>query len=500
MTPDLLDRLLLEARPRDPDAGPLERAAVRVLARVAVLEGLAPPSGRTLRRRVAGALAAAALLLVVALAPASVGRPPGAGGDATAVPCAGHGAGEQAACWVSAALRGDLAARRHVKGLGAVGRDLLWRAAEAGQAEALRLLRGWGRLTGAGEVARAAVLVTQPSTAAEALDLLVTEPNAGGAEPLAGLLVERADLEVAVVGALRRLAARGERAEAVRALLTGAAAGRVHAAAAAVDLGPVSTVDQLLAWVPAARFEEPELAAALTRARPTVAARVLRRAEAGSDAALAWAAAAALDGAVPLLQAQALEGDVARAWHALDRLARVGGTAAWLAVARSTETRAGPRALERLATLPAAAVAALAELAVRSTRDRGAALWALACAGDPGLEALAGLGRRPALAPETLAALERSPSAGASERLRDLGLAGDSALAAIEALGRRLAAGHDDAGPVLVALSRRGPRRAALEALSVAGVPGERFFADAAGAPAGPPAPRTRGARAARTL
>jgi hypothetical protein len=488
-----LDSLLADACPAELHGAHLQGPAVRVLARVAVLQGMPAPEARALHtrvagllaRRVSGALAVAALLLVVVLAPRgscskeSARAPVGDLPSSVDAACRGPWA-----CVLVPALSGDTTARRRLRQMGAEGRDLLWSAAEAGQPEALRLLRGWGRLVDAGEVVRVRRLAASPATSPEALDLLVAQPNAAGAEPLAVLLVGEAALEVPVVDALRRLAARGEREEALRALLTGAAAGRAEAAAAAVDLGPASVVDRLLVVLPPAQFESRALAAALERARATVAARVLRRAEGGDEVALAWACAAGLEEAVPLLHTRAVDEDVAEGWHALDRLAQVGGTEAWLAVARSTESAAGSHALERLASLSGSTVEALVARAARSVRDRGAALWALACAREQGLTALETLGRRPALAPEVLAALERSPCEGAAERLRALGTSCDSALPAVQALGRRLLAGHRDAGAALVTLSHTGSRRAALQALAAAGDAGERFLAQAGAEPA----------------
>jgi hypothetical protein len=473
------ESLLARSRPADPRRDLLEGAAVRILARVAVLQGLDPAPARQLRRRVSGARAAAALALVVLASPASGPSRTGAVPALPPAPCAGPWA-----CVVAPALNGDPAAKRSLREMGAEGRELLWSAAEAGSPEALPLLRGWGQLKDAREVRRAANLVLVPAASAEALDMLASGPVADAAAPLATLLVERPALEAPVVSTLRRLAARGAREDVLRALLAGAAAGRSLAAAAAVELGPSSTGDRLLVLLPARQFEEAPLADALRSARPTTIARVLRRAEEGDDRALAWAAAARLEGAVPLLHATAVGADVAPAWHALERLAHVGGTEAWLALARGTEAPAGARALELLATMGPADVAGLSARARSSVRDRAAALWALACAGDAGLDALAGFGRRPACVPETLAALERSPLGGAAARLAELGAGYDSALPVIEALGRRLVAGHADAGPALLALGRTGPRRAALEALFGAGEAGERFLTLAAGDPA----------------
>jgi hypothetical protein len=474
-----LHSLLERARPADPRGAVLEGAAVRVLARVAVLQGLEPVAVPTLRRRVSGALAAAALVVVVLASPAGDRGGTERSAPDPSAPCAGPWA-----CVVAPALGGDAAARRRLREMGAAGRELLWSAAETGRYEALHLLRGWGRLRDGHEMRRAANLALRPEAAPEALDLLASGPAADAAAPLGALLVERPTLEAPVVAALRRLATRGAREDVVRALLAGAVAGRPLAAAAAVELGSASTGDRLLVLLPASRFEDPALADALRRARPTVVARVLRRAEEGDDRALAWAAAAGLEGAVPLLFATAVGADLAPAWHALERIAQVGGTEAWLALARSTEAPAGARALELLAALGPAEVAALRGRALASVRDRPAALWALACASDAGLDALAGFGRRPACVTETLAALERSPRAGAAERLAALGAAYDSALPVVEALGRRLAAGHTDAGPALLALGRGGPRRAALEALFGAGEAGAQYLTLAARDPA----------------
>jgi hypothetical protein len=182
---------------------------------------------------------------------------------------------------------------------------------------------------------------------------------------------------------------------------------------------------------------------------------------------------------VPALLHDAVGEDEARAALALGRLAGIGSADAWLAVARALEAPAGAYARELLARLPFAAAEALDARARESARDRSAALCALAASGAAGLDRVVALGRRPALTPEALAALADSPCVGATERLVALAATLDSPLPGVVALGRRLARGHGEAGVELLALSRAGPRRAALEQIAGAGEAGERFLARA---------------------
>lgn len=473
-----LDRLLEGARPEDPTGLRLERACVRVLARLAAreggsLEGGAPPAPRDLRRRVAAALATV-MALALTLGGSAGGRSEGARGPSLAV--------LPASCpsVVAAALRGEVGARRSLWRAGPAGRDCVWSAIDAGQGEALRLLRDGGRALSPTDLERLSVLALRPELSRQAVEVLAEEPARVACDWLAGLLVAEAGLEGPVVAALEGVAARGGRSEAIEALLAGAAAGRILAARAVVVLGSASSVERLLVLLPEAVLEGEVLARALAEARSTVAARVLRRAEGGDERALAWAAAARLDASVPLLHARAVEPDLAVARRALLGLAHVGTTDAWLAVARSTAAAAGETASELLAHLDADAARSLVARVEASARDRAAGLLALACGGPQGLAGLTRLGSRPAFCPAVIDSLAASPCRGAAERLLELARGHDTPLPIVAALGRRLALGHAEAGGALLALGRQGSSRAAVQALAAAGEPGERFLALAA--------------------
>ncbi len=474
--PDL-DRLLAGARPGDPTGLGLERACVRVLARVASLEGSVPPAPRALRRCVAAVLAA-----VMVLAFALGGSTSGGAGTASGPSLAG----QTTSCFdaIAAALRGEWGARRSLRRSGAVGRACVWSAIEAGQGEALRLLRDSGHALSVEELERVCALALRPELTRPAVEALAEEPARVAGDRLGRLLVGEAGLEGPVVAALQRVAARGGRSEAVEALLAGAAAGRTLAAQAVVLLGPSSCGERLLVLLPEAVLGSEPLGQALAEARPTFIARVVRRAEAGDERALAWAANARLAACVPLLHAQAVEPDVPVARKALVALARIGTTDAWLAVARSTAAAAGETAYEQLAQLDEGAVRSLVARVESSARDRTAGLLALACGGPEGLAGLARLGARPAFGPAVIDCLAASPCRGAAERLLELARGHDTPLPIVAALGRRLALGHADAGGALLALGRQGASRAAVQALAAAGEPGERFLALAALDPA----------------
>jgi|GEM_PF-6871707 len=494
-----LDRLLTRARPGDPTGLVLERAAVRVLARVASregasLEGRAPPSLAALRRRVVAALAAI-MLLAFALGGSAGGGSAGggsAGGKFENGAFQGGGAGGSSIATlrtscpdvVAAALRGEVGARRSLRQAGAVGRACVWSAIDAGQGEALRLLREGGRALPEADLERVCALALRPELARLAVEALAEEPARVACDRLGRLLVTQAGLEGLLVTALQRVAVRGGRFEAVEALLSGAAAGRTLAARAVVLLGPASSAERLLVLLPAAALESEDLVVALAAARSTFVARVLRRAEAGDQKALAWAVGARLAACVPLLHAQAVEPDEQIARAALAGLARIGTTEAWLALARSTAAAAGETAHELLAHLDATAALLLVARIESSARDRAAGLAALASGGPQGLAALARLGAKPAFAPAVIDSLTVSPCRGAAERLLELAQGHDTALPIVAALGRRLALGHADAGGALLALGRQGASRAAVKALEAAGERGERFLALAALDPA----------------
>jgi hypothetical protein len=462
-----LHALLRDARPADPERPALDQAAVRVLARVAVLQGDALPAPRALRRRVAAALAAVVMAALTAATPSS--EPQRSATDSAALGPAD----------VLAALDGRREARRRLAQAGAAGIQAVWTVAEAGRPDALRLLKPLWPAQGARQRERLEAAVARPDLGAEALDVLLSEPAGVAGPTLARILVTRPELEASVVERLDRLARRGARSEAVAALLEGAAAGRRAAAVLAVEHGPAGVVDGLLARLSETALGDARLGSALAAARPTLAARVVERALAGDRGALAWAATARRSEVVPALLHEAVGDDEERAVLALDRLAEIGSTEAWLAVARALEAPAGVHARELLARLPFAAAEELDARARGSARDRSAALCALAASGAAGLDRVLALGRRPALTPEALAALADSPCAGASDRLVALAGSLDSPLPGVLALGRRLARGHGEAGDALLAVSRAGPRRAALEQIAGAGEHGAQFLARA---------------------
>jgi hypothetical protein len=389
---------------------------------------------------------------------------------------------------VEAVARGEWAARGRLRAAGAAGREALWRALEDGtfrgrEASGLRWWAEGGPPLAPTEVGRAVALALRTARPRESLAVLAQAAPRGLSEALASVLVREPDVEEDVVAVLEQLAARGVRREALDALLAGASAGRGLAAAAAVGLASPSGIDRLLVLLPPARFAEVPLARALADGRITLQAHVLRQAVAGHEGALAWAAAARLDGAVPLCLALAVGPDAARAEGALAQLEAIGSTDAWLAIARAVDGVAGEAARTRLTSLDAAAAAGLAERARRDVRDRPAALAALASGSAVGLAALERLAERPALAPEVLLALSAAPSAAASAGLLRLAARSDSPLPMLAALQRRLVAGDAEAGIALADLARRpGQRRAVLQALDAAGSAGAVFRALAQGA------------------
>jgi hypothetical protein len=471
---------LRAARPPDSCGEPVERAAVRVLARLAVLEaGARNRRGRGVARR---AVAVGALGALAFLVPVSSG----VSGGAREMRCA-HPAAATVS-WsrrVTAALGGDVLARRSVLHGGLPARAALLARAEArgpGAVAALDLLGQAGALRGSREVARVARLVDEPALARPAARLLAAALGPGGVERLGARLAEVPSAEAVLVDALSAAAAAGRRGAAVEALLRGAVAGRRRAAAAAVALAGAGRIGDVVRRLPHDLLRDPGVLSAMRRAPVTERACLVRLGARGEMAALVLAAAAGLRGVVAPLAARSLEGRSLEAGAAVDLLAEAGGARAWLALARALAGPAGARARVRLQEAPAAAATALAERARTSPREAPAALAALAARGD--VSVLARLGEVARLAPEVVRALAACPGPAAGGALARLAARPALRGVALDALGRRLAGGQAEAGARLLALARAGQARAVLRVLLGCGAPGRQVLRAAAADPA----------------
>jgi len=433
--------MLREAR--EPDAALVRDAdatAVRVLARVAALEGARALRGR--RRPVARALAlAAALLLLLARHAGDEPRSP----SAAARPARGPAAREL----------------------------LLARAESAADAapDALRELARLGGPVGFSEARRVAALAADERLRAPALSLLARSRGDSGASALGDALLREPALVGPVVAALSRIAADGRPGLALEALRRGAQAGIPEAAAASVRLGGLEDLGRVLRDAPERAFAGPALAAAVRDAGAAVRASLVRRAARGEARALRLAAVAGLGDLPAALVAHVR--DARLAGPAVAAIAAVGGPAAWRVLPLALGGPADAEARDAIRWLPAGAAAVFVDGAMRQGGAGAEAyLDALAELGDAGLGAIVALGARPSLAPRAVAALERSRASGASDALRSMGVRAALALDAVRALAARLDAGDASAAGALLALARTGPARAALDALAASGEAG----------------------------
>ncbi len=473
---DLLLRVRA-ARPGDPDGLESQAAAVRTLARFAVLEaghGL----GTTRRQRRSGwLLRAAAVLAVVVLPLAGTGSEHEAEAP-TPVLTARTGLWEAR---VERALAGDVLARERVLRGGLAARRALLRLAEgaqSGAAEALGLLEAAGPLRGADEARRLARLAHDPALRTRACRLLARDVGRTGTRQLAALLAAGPEAEIDAVAGLERVAARGRRAGALRGLLAGVAAGRPLAVEAAVRVGGGAHLARVLEALPAGAPLERAVVREMRSAPATVRSRLLRLAERGDQRAVRIATAAAIEGVVPMLAREAAGGDAGRVSTAIHLLAEVGSMPAWIALARVLDGGAEALVAERLRSAPAHLDAALIARARSSLRDAPAALDALAVRGA--VAPLRELARTSRLAPAAVRALGRSESAAASGALLELAARPALKGHVLEALAVRLDGGRADAGPALLALARAGQQRAVLRVLAAGGEAGRVLLQEAA--------------------
>ena len=488
---DLLARVRC-ARKADPSRADATQVAVRVLARLAILEAapamaLTPPLRAWSARR--GGEAAAAALVAVALVSwgaldagtartISVSTVPGA--DVRAQ-------GRAAASWCArarAAVAGDTLERQRLIHGGVPARGALLSLAAAAGADAvgaLDLLGAAGGARGTAEMARVARLVVTADLAAPAIGLLARDLGTDGARHLGLLLVAQPHLEVPLVAALETVAASGRRRSAFEGLLAGARAGRDGAAAAAVEVGGAERLERLLAVLPGRGAPAPALVEALRRAPATTRARLAHLAGTGDGRVLALAAAADAPGVVARLAAEALAEDPARALHAVRLLAGRDDLEAHVALARALDGAAQDRARTALQRLGPDAVAGLVAHARGAGRHAAAALRALAATGA--VEALLGIARESRLAPDVLRALAEARGEAVDGALAQLAARPALREGALQILAQRVRRGDVQAGAVLLDLARRGHARRVIRLLEDAGSPGHTVLQCAAADP-----------------
>ncbi len=474
---DLLERVAA-ARPDDPTPSACEPMAVRTLARFAVLEAGLHATRFAPRRRMP-VLRAAAVLAAIALPFALLGS------DRTAeAPLRPRLVRD--ALWstrVAGALRGDPMLQERVVHGGLPARAALLVAAERGGPSgrrALELLIDAGTLRGMQEAERLSRLAHDPVLRVPALALLARDLGSAGPRHLGALLVDlpAAEAEVDVVAALAHVAARGRRQSALRALLTGAEAGRERAAAAALRLGGASHLARVLTVLDDTALRAPGVVEAVQSGARTLRSRLVRLAARGDAKAIALAARAGVEGIVPVLASEAFHEEAERAVAAIDLLARRGDVHAHVALARALDSGFPTRARGYLMALPAEADAALAARAQDSRRDAPAAMRALAVRGAvPWLASLAASSR---LAPEALRALGRAASPAASDALARLARRSSLTAGAVAALGVRLTRDRPDAGRVLLQLARGRHARSVLQMLVRSGPAGVAILRTAA--------------------
>lgn len=501
----LLDALRA-ARPEDPGAAEAERAAVRVLARVAVLEAGGHVTRRRRMGRVAGrraVVAAAVLLACLVLTGQIHERAQPAGPDAVMIEptreATPHDPWDAA---ITAALAGDDLARRSVRhgGLGA-RRALLAVTAEHAAARrytearaGLALLAAGGPLRGETACRQVAAVAAHPALGTQAVALLARAWGPYGVRELERLLVEQHDAEAAVVAALEGMAAAGRREAALRALLSGAARGRAGAVPAALRVGGAAGLPRVLAAAPTSLLRAPAVVRVVERGPVTLRQRVLRLAARGDGEALALAAHARVPGIVAQLGVEAADADPARARRAVALLAAHGGLPATLALARALDGAAHETARAHLAGLPAAMDERLRRHVRGDVRDATPVIAAFGVRGARGVDALAALAADARLAPRALAALGRMDAPGAADALARLAARPALASGAIEALVARRLAGDPAAVAHLDALVQGPHGRIVARALRAVGLGVPRPAATPGGraAVARAPQPRVR--------
>ena len=449
-----LDDALRAARPDDPSAEAAEQSAVRVLARVAVLEAGART---TPRRRPWRRMAAAAVVLgAIGLLPQATNEHPPMPGPEGSTDASHEPATSEDPTWavhITDALDGDELARRRVVRGGLAARRALLDTAEADGAYgrydrargSLALLGEAGRLRDEKESRRVGGLAAHRELVGTAAPLLAGAWGPYGVRELERLLIEDHEAEDAVVAALETMASAGRRAPALRALLAGAARGRVHASAAAVRVGGAGGIERVVAVTSPRALQGPELRRAVQAASVTLRTRLLRLAERGNTGALLLASHAQVPGIVDRLATEALSDEPARARRAVDLLAEHGGLRATLALARAMEGEAGEAARFRIEAMPASVDAALVEHARRHTRDGATVIAALVAREDSGAEALATLVRVPRFTERALRALADLAVGGdvyAADRL--VALASTSRARAVARALRAAGAQDDD--------------------------------------------------------
>jgi hypothetical protein len=459
-----VDRLLERIRPADPVGREADEAAVRILARVAMLDAgrRAAAQRRPGLGRTAGLAAAVLLALSAPLAALRENHPIGSEATTSAAhPLAGV---------VAEAVAGDPLARRRVLTAGPAKRDALLAHAvrsEADGVQALELLAAAGGIRTGDQVAEVARLAERPALRAAAVDLLARSPHAAGCRALGRLLIEVPGAEPEVVAALRRAARRGRSGAAREALLEGAVQGRLIAAVAAIELGGARGLEHALAVLPDEVRRSPATVRALQEGRATTRARLLRLAETGNEAALDLAVASRLAGVVPVLARRARQAEAPAAAWAVDALACLGDDEAWRAVAAALGGPADAACRDRLRTAPPRVLDHLVRIAVGEPARRAVALEGLAAGGEGGLERLARLARRrPQLALDVVDVLATAEAPGAVRLLADLAAAAADAGPAARALGRRLSVGDEEAGAALLAVAREGKADVALRELA----------------------------------
>ncbi len=495
MSRDLtLRQALRAARPLDPTPEEGMRSAVRVLARVAVLEAGAhalPPAPARSRARVLVVAGAASLLVGVALLVS--GGPRGPGTPPPSAPAATDGPRVASlASWrgrVAAALAGDDVQRRRVVHGGIRARRAILLAAEEAQnssddarpAAALALLEAAGALRGEAEASRVARLAADPRQRLGAVRLLAGSLGPYGVSHLRTLLVEDHEAEAHVVPHLVAMATRGRRDPALRGLLEGTAHGRVLAAAAALRIGGAADLPRVLKALPRTLRGHAVMAQALATAPVTTRVRLLRLAGQGDAAALELAATARVRGIVPRLAVEAQQRDAPRARRAVALLGRFKDVRAVLALARAFDGAAGAEARAHVRAAEASLDGALFAHAQDSPRDGSAVVTALGERGAGGLTFLSRLARDPRLATLAVGAIERSVAAEAAAVLAQLIGRVELRGPVLEALGRRLGAGDTRAGSVLLGLAQQGHARAVLRVLRASGDAGRDALDSQAG-------------------
>ncbi|MDJ0974795.1 MAG: hypothetical protein QNJ98_10080 [Planctomycetota bacterium] len=486
--PDRLDQDLRAARPPDPPRSESDRAAVRILARLAVRDaGTAAQPAAPRHRSVVRIASIAAAVLVAVLAWPDASSPPSAPTpptpEASIAGAPRHAAPEDPLrALAREAVAGDALARARLRDRGAEGRAALLALAAGGgedASRALAVLRSFGALRGPREVERIAALAHRPELRSEAVALLGSDLGKAGAAHLGRLLASEPEAEPIVIAALERVARRGRRQAAIDALMQGVTAGRVAAAGAAVRLGGAAELRAVLDALPEGRVGDPALAAVVREGPRTLKRRALHLAARGDERALVLAARARLDGVVGMLAQRVASGDAERAGLAVGLLAEMRTAPAWVELGRARDGAAAAQALAALAQSPEATLDGVVHLVMRRPREAPGALAALGGAGAGGLDRLRGLARVPSVASAVVEAIGAAVGPGAAQALVELAGHPARRYEVVAALASRLEAGDEAAGSALLALARDGLERPVLRALAGCGEAGIRWLKEA---------------------